>query len=944
MIPDAIAYSSYSASIVPFMGRIAELATLERQVQQARAGHSEVLMLRGEPGIGKTALLDRAAAGAEGFRIVRVRGVESERELRYAGLQLLCSALPDCLARLSGGQREALDAVIGLGDGPPDRLVLGLATLALLSTAASGPPLLCIIDDVHWLDRQSAEVLAFAFRRLAADALAVLLAAREGVATQELADVRTVHVKALSYAESRALMTSHIRGRVDEAVIGRIIAETRGNPQDLLDVVRGISAADFAGGFGVGVASGCSRGSLEGLIDQLEQLPAESRLVALLAASDPTGDPALQWRAGKQLAIPTNAAARLESDGLVRFGPRVTFDHPAARAALYALASKDDRRLAHRVLADATDSEAAPDRRAWHRALAAYAPDDELAAELELHACAACERGGRSAAAAFLERATMPTLHSGQRVERALAAAAAKFEAGAPDAAARLLVAADVGTLDAARRGRLERQRAQIAFANRRGNDAADSLLKAARRLEVTDLSAARDSYLEALVAAVFAGRLGRGSDTKAVAAAVPAGAPAGAEPAEDLLDALVTRFRTGSLTANQQVRRAIAEMRSVDSHATARWLWLAALAALDVCDDESWQALAAAAHDSALEAGSLTVLPYALTQRAIADLHRGEFKAAATVIADADAVSAGMGTPPLRHAALLLAGWGGHEQSSLALFGAARRDARDRGEGSILTAVSLGEAVLFNGLGRYDAALAAARDAVAHDELGLPGLAMSELIEAAVRCSDLGAAQCTLDALSERAAAFGTDWALGVVARSRALLSEGDTAERLFKQAIERLQQSQVTVHLARAQLVYGEWLRRQGRRIDARPQLRAARDAFAAMGAEAFAERAHREHLATGEKVRRRAVETWGELTPQESRIADLARDGLTNPEIGERLFISARTVEYHLHKVFEKFGITSRRELYLVLEQAAKASPAQRPAERADVLEPLADSEVA
>ena len=911
-------------------GRTVECASLERVLQRARARNSGVLVLRGEPGIGKTALLDRTAVHAEGFRIVRFRGVESEMELPYAGLQLLCSAMCDGLARLQPSQRQALDAAFGLGVGQPDRLQLGLATLALLTDASARQPLLCIIDDAQWLDRRSAQVVAFVVRRLETQPIAVLLAERDPQTVRELDGLPSLRLLRLSHADARRLFGSVIRGRVDESVIGRMITETRGNPQALLDVLNGVSSADFAGGFGVNTTAGLSRELLEESMNRIQRLPSDSRRLLLLAAADPTGDPALQWRAAAELAIPPKAAAPLESDGLLQLSPRVTFHDPQLRSATYGLASTEDRREVHSALAAATDAVSAPDRRAWHLAQAAQGPDEQLAVELERYAPRAHQRGGPAAAAAFLEQAALVTLNSARRSERALAAAAAKLAAGAPDAALRLLATAELGPLDPPRHGHHAQLRAQVAFASRRGDDASHLLLEAARQLEPLDPAVARETYLEALVAAIFAGRLDRSHSMAAVANAVPAGLPAQPQAVDLLLDGLVVRFTRGYPAACRGFRKALGALaQSGRGDKAGRWLWLGYSVAADLWDDEAWHTLTTVELPPAEDAGMLTVLPYVLTYRAIADLHCGEFDTASALADEADAISAATGSPPLAYTSLVIAGWRGQEQRALALFAAARRDARDRGEGITVTTASFAEAVLYNGLGRYQAALAAAQDAVQLDELGLFGWSLVELIEAAARSGRPDAAAAALEALSERARVSGTDWALGIEARSRALLSEGGAGEDLYLEAIERLERSRIKVHLARARLVYGEWLRRQGRRIDARAQLRAARESFVAMGADAFAERAHREHLATGEKVRRRLVGTCGQLTPQEARIAFLARDGLTNPKIGERLFVSPRTVEYHLHKVFEKLGITSRRELHGVLDNAVSLATALPPA---------------
>jgi DNA-binding CsgD family transcriptional regulator len=919
-------------------GRAVEVARLEGLLQQARAGSSAVLVLRGQAGIGKTALLDTAAARADGFRVVRIRAVESEQQLPFAGLHLLCSSLRPEFDQLQPAQRDALDAAIGMGDGSRDTLLIGLATLSLLRDAAARQPALCVIDNAQWLDDRSAQVLGFVLRRIETGPILALIGERDPHALRDLEDLPSLRLGELSYADSRALFDSLIRGRIDESVVGRIITETRGNPRALVDAFNELSA-DFAGGFGVDTAH--SPGRAEGQLDQLNCLPTDSRRLLLVAAADPTGDPALLWRTAKELSIAPEAGSRLESSGLVRLTPRVAFSHPELRSAIYAAAPIADRRATHRALAEATDPDAAPDRRVWHQALAAHGPDEQLARKLEHAAPAARERGGPAAAAAFLEQAALLTLNSACRSERALTAAAAKLDAGAPAAAARLLVTAELGTLGEASRARLERQRAQLAFATGRGSDTFDLLLNAARTLRHIDPDAARETRLEAALAALFGGRPGLRRGVAAVAKEMRPSQATAPHLVDLLLEGLVARFVGDYPAGYRRLRDAVhAFTRAGDQHDADRWSWLVGGVAADLWDDSSWDTLTSAAVKVAAQASAFTVLPYALTGRALVDLNAGDFTRARERVAQAEAISAEMGNPPLACASLVLAGWQGNDATALALFDSARRGGQERGEGLTLTTASFAEAVLYNGLGRYDAALAAARDATQLDELTLYGWSLIELVEAAVRSGDVAAAADALDTLAERARLAGTDWALGIEARSRALLSDGRRAEDLYREAIERLGRTRITVHLARAQLLYGEWLRRQGRRIDARTQLRAARDSFVAMGAAAFADRAHREYLATGEKVRRRDVETADQLTPQEARIALLARDGLTNPKIGERLFISARTVEYHLHKVFEKFRITSRRELHLVLDRTVSMASASapegwsQPDERADV----------
>jgi DNA-binding CsgD family transcriptional regulator len=640
---------------------------------------------------------------------------------------------------------------------------------------------------------------------------------------------------------------------------------------------------------------------------------------------EPIGDASLLWRAAGTLGIAADAAAPAESSGLIEFGTRVRFRHPLVRSAAYRAASAEDRQAVHRALAEVTDPETDPDRRAWHRAHSASGPDEAVADELERSAGRAQGRGGLAAAAAFLERATELTPDPARRAARALAAAQAKFEAAAPDTASELLATAELGRLDELQRARMERLRAEIAFARRRGSDDPPMLLDAAKRLEPLDVALARETYLETLGAAVFAGRLSGAIGVREAAEAARA-APPGTDPPRAidlLLDGLATRFTDGYAAGVAPLKRALHALCRADgrSEDTMRWLWLACQIAMDLWDDEIWHQLATRGVHLAREAGALAVLPIALTYQAAVDIHAGELAAASALIEEADAITQVTGNATFGHASLVLAAWRGHEREALELIESVGRDTA-RGEGRRLAVVEYATAVLHTGLGRYADVLAVEHVAREHDDLGLSAWTLVELIEADARSGNGEAAASTLSQLGEQTRASGTEWARGIEARCRALLSTGRDAEGLYREATERLARSRITVHLARAHLLYGEWLRRENRRTDAREQLRLAHDMFSGMGAEAFAERARRELLATGETVRKRTDETRDELTAQEAQIARMARDGHTSKEIAAELFLSPRTVEWHLRKVFTKLDITSRRELRRALPDDRRA----------------------
>jgi DNA-binding CsgD family transcriptional regulator len=886
---------------------------LDRQLKGALAGRSAVQVLRGEAGVGKSALLAYVAERASACRIVRAAGVESEMELAFAGVHQLCAPLLNGLDRLPIPQQAALRVAFGLQDGDrPDRFLVALAVLSLLAEAAEASPLACLIDDAQWLDRASLQTFAFVARRLLAERIAMIFVVRTPAEVTELSDLPELEITGIADADARLLLASAVPGRLDERVRDRILAETRGNPLALLELPRGMTPAELAGGFGLSTARPLASRLQQTFLERVRALPDDSRSLLLIAAAEPVGDVGLLWRVARQQGIQGEAGRAAEAAALIELGVRVRFRHPLVRSAAYWAAAPHERRDVHRALAEATDPHADPDRRAWHQAQATSGPDEAVAAELERSADRAHARGGMAAAAAFLERAADLTPDPVRQGERALAAAQAKLEAGAPEAADTLLANAALTPLDDLQRARLQRLQAQIAFVLRRGSDAPSLLLAAAQRLADLDVDLARETCLEALGAAIFAGRIDDTTNVHAILGAAPA--PQTPRPQDLLLDGLATRVTEGYAAGVDPLRAALEAFRRADASdaASNRWLWLACRIAADLFDEDTWDVLARRGVQLARETGALSVLPIAATYRAGVHMHNGEFEAASTLMEESAAITHATRTAALIHPEAVLAAQRGNETEALALIAAGRRDATDRGQGMALSMLGYAHAVLLNGQGRYEEARIQAEQACGQGELSLFTLALVELIEAAVRTDRTPVAAAALDRLSERAQASGSDWALGVEARSRALLADGPLAEALYTEAVDRLARGRVTQHLARAQLVYGEWLRREHRRQDARTQLRAAYDTFSRIGARAFAERARRELQATGETLRSRAVDMRDALTPQEAQIAGMARDGLTNPEIGAQLFISPRTVEYHLRKVFLKLDVGSRREL--------------------------------
>jgi DNA-binding CsgD family transcriptional regulator len=896
------------------LGRDRERAVVERLLQAARAGHGGVLVVHGEPGVGKTALLEYAAKVGGDFRVARSVGVEGEMELAYAALQQLCSPSLELMERLPDPQHDALVVALGLSAGQaPDPFLVGLAVLGLLSEVAEERPLLCLVDDSQWLDRASARVLAFVARRLLAERIAIVFAAREQIVS--LAGFAELQVEPLGHRDARALLDSILPGRLDERVLERIVVETRGNPLALLELPRGLTPAELAGGFGLPTAVPLSTGIEQSFRRRLVRLPRDSRQLLLLAAAEPLGDPALLWRAAVQLGIPETAAQAAELEGLLRLDGAVTFRHPLVRSAVYGAAEPTERREVHRALAVATDPEIDPDRRAWHRAQAAATPDEEVAAELERSAVRAQARGGFAAAAAFLERATELTPEASRRSKRALAAAHAKLQAGALDDALRLVATAESGMLSELEQARAELLRARLAFVSTRGSDAAPLLLEAAERLREIDPELARETYLEALTAAIFAGPLaGPGASSSEVAqaakAAPPARKPRGLDQLLDGLVALLTDTYAAAVPILRKTQRAFGA--GMSEREQLRWMWGGTVSAMLLWDDERWERLADRHLQLVRETGALGDLEIALGHRGQMHVFAGELASAASLHDAIEEATRLTGSPLAPYHGLGVVAMRGREAEAIRFIDTARAEVIERGEGAGLEFMDWAEAVLYNGLGRYAEALAASRRVLDHAELVPANWAMPELVEAAARA---GAHELAADAdrrLADRTRASATDWALGIAARSHALVVEEGRAEDLYAEAIERLTRTRVAVDLARAHLLYGEWLRRQSRRVDARKELRIAHGMFTDFGMEAFAERARVELEATGERARTRTVETLGDLTPQESQISRLAAQGHTNREIAAQLFISPSTVEYHLRKVFRKLGIQTRTQL--------------------------------
>lgn len=894
---------------------------LDRLLALARTSRSGVVVVRGEAGIGKSALLDHARERAEssGFRVESSTGVESETQFAFAGLHQLCAPALDRIDGLPEPQRTALAVAFGTRAGAaPDRFLVGLATLNLLADVAETAPLLAVVDDAQWLDPASAQVLAFVARRVAAERLALVFAVRDGEGdAQALAALPELRVRPLGNTDAQQLLAEAVRVPLDGVVSDRIVAEARGNPLALLELPLSMGPGRLAGGFELPDASNVPRRIEDSFRLRSRSLPIETQQLLLLAAAEPTGDAALLWRAADQLAIPREASAPAEAAGLLEISARVRFRHPLARSAVYGSATAHDRRRAHGALAAATDPRSSPDRRAWHRAHAVPGADEEVAAELERSAGRARARGGLAASAAFLQRAAELTPDAERRASRALDAAHAKHESGASDAASDLLDLAETGPLEPLPKARLQLLRARIAFHRTRGGDATALLLDAARTLAPRDAALSRETYLHAFEASFHSGRLSdaNGSRDTARAARDAPAAPTPPRTVDLLLDGLSVRFTRGYVASVPALRRALAAFRAPDGSSgddDRRWLWMACHVAAMLWDDEAIYELASRDVELARRSGALATLPGALNALSSVLVLTGDLARAAELVAEERDITELAGAPPLPNARLILAAWSGAETETLELSDQLVSEATARGEGSTLGLAEVALAALHNGLGNHDRALAAARSPVEHDELTFSSIALPELIEAAVRAGRPELATEAMAQLSRRARASGTPWALGVEARSRALLSTGATAEEHYRDAIARLAQCRMATHRARAHLVYGEWLSREGRRRDAADQLRTSHDMLSRMGAEAFAARAARGLRHIGESPPTRGPHPTDELTPQELHIARLVATGATSAEVAGQLFLSPRTVEAHLRSIFRKLRIGSRRQL--------------------------------
>ncbi len=906
------------------IGRSRESSQLDALFADARPGGSRVLVLRGEPGGGKTGLLEYAVSSAPEWRVVRTVGVESEAELPFAALQQLCSPLLDRLDRLPGPQRDALRVAFGLSDGTgAERFLVGLATLSLLSATADEQPLMCVVDDAQWLDRESAQALAFVARRLLSEPIVVLFGTRDY--RDELAGLPELVVEGLEYPDASDLLSSVVSLPLSPSVRSKVIAETRGNPLALLELPRGLTPAELAVGFGAPVEASLPRRIEETFGRRISQLPADTQRLLLVAAADYLGDTAKVWRAAQILGIAKDAAGPADESELLDIGASVRFRHPLVRSAVYRSASYMERQIVHKALADATDPVVDPDRRAWHLAAATAGPDEAVAQELERSAGRARQRGGCAAAAALLERSAELTPEPGAQAVRRLLASGAYLQAGSIDRAAELLEMSRGHLVDAATRALAMRIEGALRFVEGRGGDTPALLFGASIAIRKQDHRLANEAMMEALEAAMWAGHLTTGTSLVDVAQAVRSWA----EPQQEattaalLLRGYAERLTAGYPAAVEWWRRAV-QARADDVSGSTRLQLLGMLwnATGDMLDFENHIAMAQERVRQAREDGALATLPIALVCLAWSELLAGRIEAAEALNAEGTDIAKATGAPefPGAHGIIRLGilAWRGHDIETRELAEEVVNEAVRQGQGMTVKIVEFILTILELGQSRYEEARRHALAVYEEDPLYVGSMSLADLVEAAWRSDDADSAKLALGRLSERAGASRTPWTLGLLARCRALIASDEEAEGYYQEALEQLGRSGVVNELARAHLLYGEWLRRQRRRTEAREQLRTAYGTFLETGAAGFALRAEGELLATGEHARQRVDHARDELTPQELQVAQLAADGGTNGEIAAQLYISPHTVSYHLRKIYAKLEVRSRSQLMKALAQ--------------------------
>ena len=908
------------------VGRRVEAKAIDDLIARVRGGRGAALVIRGGTGIGKTALLEYAIQSASDFQIASTVGIESEMQLGFGGVHQLVRGFDEHIDELPSPQRDAIRSAFGIVQTTrPDRFMVGLAVLTMLAEAASQRPLLCVIDDAHWLDRASAEILGFVARRLVAERVAIVLATRkETPGDDELQGVPTLHVEEMSSFEARELLSHAVQGRMDGHVVERLIETASGNPLALIELASDLTPAQLQGSARLPEPLPIGARLQDIFQRRVTSLPTGTRTMLLLAAAEPSGDPALLLRGAKHLGLGIRALEPAEQNRLITIGTQVTFRHPLIRSAAYYSAPHSRRKLVHEALAAASDPILDPDRRAWHRAAALLAPDDEVAAELEVAADRALARGGYAAAGAFLERSAELTTDEALRANRLLAAAQAELAAGDAGKTQALLSQVKPRLAGPTATARALRLRAMTDYVKGQLGEVASLLVEAARTFASVNVTQARETLLEAIQAAAYSARFARAMDVKKVAAVAREVAPPRSDDAS-IVDGLLAGYTSLLLddraAAAPHFRRALASFQDAAKQPDhRRWFMLGCLAASEIWDDNAQYALASQWVGLSRDTGALVSLAIALNYLGWYEVMEGRPRAAAGLLAEGREIAKAIGNASIvgdsGAGILLRLVLIGNEDEARAAADAMVADGVQRQQGASITHARSALTLLELSLGNYEAALVHGRE-VYDEDLLYPGtLVLPDLVEAGMRGGDPDFAGLALDRLRARVEATPSEWAQGLLARSEALVASGERPDAFFTSAIRHLEQCRIAPDLARTHLLYGEWLRRQGRRRDARTELRLAHEMFESMGFALFAERARIELNATGEHARRRGFDTLDQLTPQEAQISRLAGEGARNQEIAAQLFISPATVEYHLTKVFRKLGVSSRTQLARVI----------------------------
>jgi DNA-binding CsgD family transcriptional regulator len=899
------------------LGRRPERTRLDEILDRIRDGHSATLVLEGGPGLGKTTLLNYLVEQGAGVTLLTTTGTQSEFGLPYAALHQLCHPVIGALEVLPAPQREALETTFGMRTGPvPGTFLIGLAALGLISEVSRVAPVLCVIDDAQWMDRASADVLGFVARRLEADAVGMVFATRSAGDTPWLERIPLLALRGLERAAAAELLATLAPGRIEPAAMDRILDEADGIPLVLVEAARTLKRTE--------ISTGIIREEVSSDPDRLEAqfgvrlraLPLETQRLLLIAAAEPTANPLRIRAAAASLGAAADALRPAVEAGLCHDDTTVRFRHPLVRSAVYRTASGEELRAAHAALARASPADSDPDLLAWHRACACDSTDEEVAAELAVASERMLERGAPAAAAVLLRKARQVTADEAQRVRWSLRIAQAELAAGDFDASEREMVASHTAMLSPALLAEAKLTEARLAFTRERGGTAVPLLLRAAELLSAVTTDAAEEAYLEAFSAALFGGTLTR-TDLAQVSKRWQATEfPDGGRPAHRLLDALSAIVISGGPTAWQRLRETLSTIEDGTGRheSSLPALWVASVAAAAAWDIESWDAISHRLVTTSRDAGDYGELPTALSSRAFVQLFTGELRAAVEAVQETETITSATGGRMTPYGAIGVAALSGREPELDALVEATMPSAEARSDATGISIACWAQGLLNNGMGRYAEALAwTTRARPLYQDLHASSVwVLVELIESASRTDRLADARAALRLLASTAESSGTAWGLGVLARSRALAGDEARTEEHYAESLRLLEPTRCALDLARTSLAYGEWLRRQRRLSDAREHLVRAVDLFESMGAAAFAARGTRELRAAGSQLRKPGTTAASVLTVQESQIARLVAQGLTNAEVATRMFLSPRTVEYHLAKVFGKLQLKSRHQL--------------------------------